>query len=415
MNSVLILEKQLMDRTKYLDLIIKEYHNKPMVKTMPVLKQRSNSQEQVKDDLLALQLQVNSIRKLIIRDPAVQTSPNGIENQDESDIKEGANGRDRIAKVQQATPPVFEIGKKRPFWRSIYFRDIVEQFRRRAAQRTEINMNHLNEANQIFLKSKYRRIAYEGRMYRKHHLEEVIPKSIHVVEEVQISSELIPLTKEHRSRLMELSEGPLQQVIVSKFKLDLHRSEIKILTEGAWLNDVIINFYMNLLAERSEKRPGQLPSVYAMNTFFVPRLLQSGFDGVKRWTRKVNLFSKDIILVPVHHNGVHWCLVIIDLRAKTMLYYNSSGGGNPRLMGALEKYLRMESLDKREQPLDTSGFRIEHAQDVPQQDNMDDCGVFTCMFAEYLTRDASITFCKDDINYFRIKMVLEMADGELWK
>ncbi|XP_043647726.1 sentrin-specific protease 1 [Drosophila teissieri] len=404
MNSVLTLEKQLKEKNRYLDLIINECQNKPMVKTSLFLKQRCDSQEQEDDPILALQQQVNSIRNLTIHCPAVQSLEIEIETQDKNGIK------------KEITPPVLEIGKKRRFWSSTYLRDdYVEQFRRRVAQRTEINMKHLNEAYQVFLRAKNRRIAYEGGIYKALLLEEFMPKSLHAIEEVQISSELIPLTKVQQDRLMELSEGPLEQVIVTKFKLDIHRSEIKILTEGAWLNDVIINFYMNLLAERSEKRPGQVPSVYAMNTFFVPRLLQSGFDGVKRWTRKVDLFSKDIILVPVHHSGVHWCLVVIDLRAKTMLYYNSKGGGNPKVMRALKIYLRMESLDKRQKPLDTNDFRIEHAQNVPQQDNMDDCGVFTCMFAEYLTRDALITFCKDDMNYFRIKMVLEIADGELWK
>ncbi|KRK01777.1 sentrin-specific protease 1 [Drosophila yakuba] len=405
MNSVLALEKQLMEKNRYLDLIIKECQDRP------VFKQRFDSQEQVEDLFMALQQHVNSIRKLASHCPAVQSLENGseslengIENQDINGIKTGV------------TPPVLEIGKKRRFWNCKYLRDdYIEQFRRRAAQRAEINMKHLNEAKEMFLRTKNRRIAYEGGLFKKLLLEEVMPKSIHVIEEVQVSTELTPLTKVQQDRLVALSKGPLEQVIVTKFKLDIHRSEIKILTEGAWLNDVIINFYMNLLAERSEKRPGQMPSVYAMNTFFVPRLLQSGFDGVKRWTRKVDLFSKDIILVPVHHSGVHWCLVVIDLRAKTMLYYNSKGGGNPKVMRALEKYLRMESLDKRELPLNTNDFRIEHARDVPQQDNMDDCGVFTCMFAEYLTRDASITFCKDDMTYFRKKMALEIAEGELWK
>jgi len=241
------------------------------------------------------------------------------------------------------------------------------------------------------------------------------PRLITISEDELDEKEEFPqLTKEHLSRLMELKEGHPEEFVVSKFKLDVYLSDIKILIGGRWLNDVVINFYMNLLTDRSEKRSGQLPSVYSMNTFFMPRLLQSGFEGVKRWTRKVDILSKDIILIPVHCKGVHWTMAIIDMRKKTILYYDSKGGANKNLLDTLEKYLREESLDKRNQSFDTRNFRIEKARNVPQQKNNNDCGVFSCMIAEYITRNAPITFSQDNVVYFRKKMALEIVDGELW-
>ena len=56
---------------------------------------------------------------------------------------------------------------------------------------------------------------------------------------------------------------------------------------------------MNLIMERSEKNES-LPKVYVMNTFFVPKLLQGGHGSVRRWTRKVDIFSYDVIPIPVH-------------------------------------------------------------------------------------------------------------------
>lgn len=69
----------------------------------------------------------------------------------------------------------------------------------------------------------------------------------------------------------------------------------------------VINFYMNLLVERS-KDPS-MPSVNTFNTFFYPKLRSSGYTAVRRWTKKMDIFSKDILLVPVHL-GVHWCLSV---------------------------------------------------------------------------------------------------------
>lgn len=69
----------------------------------------------------------------------------------------------------------------------------------------------------------------------------------------------------------------------------------------------VINFYMNLLVERSKR--SDLPTVYTFNTFFFPKLRSAGFSAVRRWTKKVDLFAHDILLVPVHL-GVHWCLSV---------------------------------------------------------------------------------------------------------
>lgn len=112
---------------------------------------------------------------------------------------------------------------------------------------------------------------------------------------------------------------------------------------------------MNLLVERS-KDPS-LPSVNTFNTFFYPKLRSSGYSAVRRWTKKMDIFSKDILLVPVHL-GVHWCLSVsdndhkcepgshilgtyiavfllcnsfsqvVDFRKKAILYFDSMGGNN---------------------------------------------------------------------------------------
>lgn len=64
---------------------------------------------------------------------------------------------------------------------------------------------------------------------------------------------------------------------------------------------------MNMLMERSKEKG--LPSVHAFNTFFFTKLKTAGYQAVKRWTKKVDVFSVDILLVPIHL-GVHWCLAV---------------------------------------------------------------------------------------------------------
>ncbi|EDV99675.1 sentrin-specific protease 2 isoform X2 [Drosophila grimshawi] len=224
--------------------------------------------------------------------------------------------------------------------------------------------------------------------------------------------EIIPLTDDHQKQYNELIYGKPDKVLISKFSLSIKREDIRTLTGSCWLNDEVINFYMNLLTDRSQRKD-TLPSVYAMNTFFVPRLLQ-GYSNVRRWTRKVDIFSKDIIPVPVHVSNVHWCMAIIHMKNKTIHFYDSMGKPNWEVLNALERYLQEESLDKRKKPFDTSDFLIENVKDVPHQTNGSDCGVFSCMTAEYITRNKPLTFSQENMEYFRKKMVLEICGGELW-
>lgn len=196
--------------------------------------------------------------------------------------------------------------------------------------------------------------------------------------------------------------------------MNITRRDIHTLSDSNWLNDEVINFYMNLLMERgSDDNTRGLPKVYAMNTFFVPRLMQGGHSGVKRWTRKVDIFSKDIIPVPVHVGGVHWCMAIIHLKNSSIKYYDSMGTPNSNVLSLLAQYLKDESMDKRKKPFDTKSFKIESVADVPRQMNGSDCGVFSCIFAEYITRNKELTFSQENMIYFRQRMILEIVQGKL--
>lgn len=221
---------------------------------------------------------------------------------------------------------------------------------------------------------------------------------------------------------------------MNKFNMQITRQDLFTLVGESWLNDEVINFYMNLLIERSELGQSMgLPKVYAMNTFFIPRLLQAGHSGVKRWTKKVNslnrfiiqvltcfiflfqvdIFSYDLIPVPVHVGQVHWCMAIIHMREKTIKYYDSMGNTNPRVLEALEQYLKDESLDKRKTPFDTTGWKNECVKDCPRQMNGSDCGVFSCMTAEFFSRGSPITFSQQHMQHFRNKMILEISTGKM--
>ncbi|XP_046688046.1 sentrin-specific protease 1-like [Homalodisca vitripennis] len=153
-------------------------------------------------------------------------------------------------------------------------------------------------------------------------------------------------------------------------------------------------------------------AVYAFNTFFYPKLISQGYNSLKRWTKKVDIFDKEFLLVPIHL-GIHWCMATVDFRDRTIRYYNSMESENNTCLYALLNYLNEESLDKKKKEYDISDWKTENVKDIPQQMNGSDCGVFSCMFAEYLSRNAKITFSQKDMPYFRRKMVYEILAKRL--
>ncbi|KAL1894745.1 hypothetical protein Sste5346_005720 [Sporothrix stenoceras] len=103
------------------------------------------------------------------------------------------------------------------------------------------------------------------------------------------------------------------------------KDDVARLDEGEFLNDNIINFYIqylqaSLTSTASPDSPDSpdlpaRPRIYFHNTFFYEKLRPSrgreiAFDGVKRWTAKVDLFDYDYIIVPVNEHA-HWWVAII--------------------------------------------------------------------------------------------------------
>ncbi|NXT72736.1 SENP1 protease, partial [Chaetops frenatus] len=124
----------------------------------------------------------------------------------------------------------------------------------------------------------------------------------------EADEEFPEITEEMEKEIKSLFRGGNQDEVLSEaFRLTITRKDIQTLNNLNWLNDEIINFYMNLLMERSKEK--DLPAVHAFNTFFFTKLKTAGYQAVKRWTKKVDIFSVDLLLVPIHL-GVHWCLAV---------------------------------------------------------------------------------------------------------
>jgi len=199
------------------------------------------------------------------------------------------------------------------------------------------------------------------------------------------------------------------EVLVDSHNIQITRKDIDTLTGLNWLNDEIINFYLQMIVKRSNQEGLK---VYATSTFFYPKMMSHGQTALKRWTRKVDIFQQDLMLIPVHL-GMHWCLAVVNFRKPGVYYYDSMGGNNTQCLTSLLKYLKDEYKDKKGGDLDMGTYEAKILKDIPQQMNGSDCGMFACKFAEYISRDAAITFNQEDMPYFRKRMIWEIVQDTL--
>ncbi|KAG1146077.1 hypothetical protein G6F37_004969 [Rhizopus arrhizus] len=220
-----------------------------------------------------------------------------------------------------------------------------------------------------------------------------------------------PLTEEE-NMLVDKVFRPRQSGILSQVKnATVEYKDIYKLLPETWLNDEIINFYFELLSDRASK-DSSLPSIHCFNTFFCTTLREQGYAKVRRWTKRVDIFSKDILFVPIN-KSYHWVLGVIDMKNKRISIYDSLHGKDEFTLTLLLSYLEEEHLDKKKVLYDTSEWIIESPSNIPAQGNAYDCGVFTCTFAERISRQAPLDFSQKDMNTIRRKMVVNILNKKI--
>jgi len=166
------------------------------------------------------------------------------------------------------------------------------------------------------------------------------------------------------------------------------------LRPAEWLNDEVINYFVAMLKQRSlDPSAGQEGgTVYLHNTMFYAKLAESSsgycYANVRRWTKRdkarqgaygegkrdeahtggrectpgiccsrtwtarahpplppciqVDLFDRDLVIIPINCNNVHWTLALINVRWRRFEYYDSMFGSDRGRLRVLRRYLEDE-------------------------------------------------------------------------
>ncbi|KAK9901672.1 hypothetical protein WJX75_007814 [Coccomyxa subellipsoidea] len=239
------------------------------------------------------------------------------------------------------------------------------------------------------------------------------------------------LTKKQRQLVAQaLASGDPREILVyhKSSNIEMSRGHMACLKGLNWLNDEVMNMYMGLLLDRDAERrqAGKGPRCHFFNSFFVNKLYKDthaySYKAVQRWTlpkklkmqnqQSESILDLERVIVPVHL-GNHWTCALIDLAAQELVYYDSLGGREDKIMRALRSYISDEFRDKRDDEVDTSDWPIRYPKDVPLQQNGCDCGVFALQFAEHLSRGVPMDFSQIDMPFFRAKIAADIMTGRI--
>ena len=113
-------------------------------------------------------------------------------------------------------------------------------------------------------------------------------------------------------------EQPLTYPKQGKKRENVGFGDLWRLDNDEFLNDTLIGFFLRYLQHRTEvERPEALHKMHFFNSYFFDTLNKGtksvksiNYEAVHRWTRAVNLFARDFVIVPVNEN-LHWYVAII--------------------------------------------------------------------------------------------------------
>ncbi|KAG2698746.1 hypothetical protein I3760_07G163300 [Carya illinoinensis] len=219
-------------------------------------------------------------------------------------------------------------------------------------------------------------------------------------------------------------DQPFEDVVYPKGDPDavsISKRDVDLLQPETFINDTIIDFYIKYLKNRIQ--PEDKHHFHFFNSFFFRKLADmdkdptSASDGraaflrVRKWTRKVDIFEKDYIFIPINFN-LHWSLIVIchpgevarledeDLekspKISCILHMDSIKGSHTGIKNLIQSYLWEEWKERQKETREDISSKFLNLRfvslELPQQENSFDCGLFLLHYLELFLAEAPDNF-----------------------
>ncbi|GMR37078.1 hypothetical protein PMAYCL1PPCAC_07273, partial [Pristionchus mayeri] len=235
-----------------------------------------------------------------------------------------------------------------------------------------------------------------------------------------------------------------RDVLMAYKSTTIHFEDMKGLFFDEMVNDTIVDLYLSMMKD-DELKPEVRDKTHVFSCFFYKRLtegmgplvnykngdraaafrfasVERNYGAISKWTRRVDLFNMDYVVVPVV-DDLHWYLIIIvkpykcivpsnggmidNVRARRKGYdageestyaimldslYDAGDQKRQTSIDIIRDYLELEYAHKKGSAndgkvFDRSRIGIIRPRRLPQQKNFLDCGFFLMRYAETFLKD----------------------------
>ena len=127
-----------------------------------------------------------------------------------------------------------------------------------------------------------------------------------------------------------------------------------------------------------------------------------------------DIFNLNCIVFPVNMGQMHWTCAVAFMQEKRIQFYDSMGDDGMHYVEGIFQYIKDEHQAKHGAPLpDPDSWRlVACTRDTPRQLNGYDCGVFLCMFADFLSKGCPLLFDQTMITQCRERIALAIMKGQ---
>ena len=183
----------------------------------------------------------------------------------------------------------------------------------------------------------------------------------------------------------------------------------------AKVSNFIINQVFLMIEQHSQAGNKKIKTVNSDVHNNMAKLSMEVFSKCKYGEIYGDILTANIILCPVLH-GDHWCLLVIQLKDKRMVYLDSllNGIGAQTSFSRFTNFLQCMAMYHQ---LSTNWLGWEFysipSSEIAQQTTYVDCGVLVIKWAQHLAEGRPLDFSQMQINDFRYSLILDIAKGTL--
>jgi hypothetical protein len=196
-------------------------------------------------------------------------------------------------------------------------------------------------------------------------------------------------------------------------KIHFAKNELQNIKNGGCLTSGDICNYFDYLGGQDKQLCKNFTDRKA-SLFHSTSFITFNSDGTCKYLKKNQNSKIDIsktrnIFIPIH-KGNHFTCVVIFLKEKRISYYNSLLATNrtrtacvhkkkqqEKILGVVMQYLQDEFKKNDYDLIDQKSWSLKTMCNVPQQDNTKDCGIFVCLYCNFILNDCALDFNQNNI------------------